>query len=70
MRIKVQYQDETFGEVEAYLLGDLIKSKKIKKFRRSGKWVTIGVDPIREIKDNIFEKPRRKITKREKRKSK
>ena len=46
MRIKVQYQDETFGEIEAYLLDDLIRKKQIKKLRRSGKWVIIGSTPI------------------------
>jgi hypothetical protein len=59
MRIKVQYQDKTFGKIEAYLHDDLIRKKKIKKFRRSGKWVIIGVDPIREVREKIFEIPQK-----------
>ena len=59
MRIKVQYQDGTFSDIEAYLLDDLIRKKQIKKFRRSGKWVILGVDPIREARDEIFEKPQK-----------
>ena len=41
------YQDGKIGEIESYKLDDLIHSKKIKKFQRSGKWVKIGIDPIR-----------------------
>ena len=68
MRIKVQYKDGTTGEVESYLLDDLIKSKKIKKFLRSRKWVIIGVDPIREIRDDTFEMPKKKTICPEKKK--
>ena len=68
MLIKVQYQDDTVGEIEAYLLDDIIKSKKIKKFRRSGKWVIIGVNPIREFRDDIFELPKREQSKQGKEK--
>jgi hypothetical protein len=70
MLIKVQYQDGTFGQIEAYLLDDLIKSRKIKKFRRSGKWVIIGVDPTREFRDDIFEMPKREQSEQEKEKKK
>ena len=59
MRIKVQYQDETMGEIEAYQLDDLISSNKIKKFFRSGKWVVIGRDPIREAREDYLELPDR-----------
>jgi hypothetical protein len=62
MLIQVIYQDDKKGTVEAYKLDDLIKANKIKKFRRSGKWVTIGADPIREIRDNGWEPPRREKT--------
>ena len=36
------------GMVEAYLLDELISSKKIKKFLRSEGWVTIGIHPTRK----------------------
>ena len=44
------YRDGKIGSIESYQLDALISSDKIKKFQRSGKWVTIGVDPIRQIK--------------------
>jgi hypothetical protein len=40
-------------------LDALIASNKIKKFQRSGKWVTIGVDPIREVKEDYLGVPKR-----------
>jgi hypothetical protein len=55
MLIKVKYQDETEGEIEAYQLDDLIRSNKIKKFFRSDKWVVIGKDPIREAREEHLE---------------
>jgi hypothetical protein len=59
MLIKVMYQDGKIGEIENNLLDELIYSNKIKKFQRSGEWVTIGVDPIREIKEDYLEVPKR-----------
>jgi hypothetical protein len=54
------YQDGKIGAIESYQLDALISSNKIKKFQRSGKWVTIGVDPIREVKEDYLEVPVRK----------
>jgi len=59
MLIKVIYQDGKIGEIESYELDDFIHSKKIKKFQRAGKWVTIGVDPIREAREDYLEVPKR-----------
>jgi len=59
MLIKVMYQDGKIEETENYQLDALIASNKIKKFQRSGKWVTIGVDPIREGKEDYLEVPKR-----------
>jgi hypothetical protein len=61
MHIKVIYKDGKSGVIDPYQLDALISSKKIKKFQRSGKWVTIGVDPIREIREDYLE-----VAKREK----
>jgi hypothetical protein len=57
MLIKVMYQDGKIGEIENYQLDDLINSQKIKKFQRSGQWVTIGVDPIRKVREDYPEVP-------------
>jgi hypothetical protein len=59
MLIKVMYQDGKIEETENYQLDALIASNKIKKFQRSGKWVAIGVDPIREVKEDYLEVPKR-----------
>jgi hypothetical protein len=45
--IKVIYQNDEVGLVEACELDDLILSRKIKKFMRSEGWATIGIDPTR-----------------------
>lgn len=59
MLIKVMYQDGDIGEIENYQLDALIASNKIKKFLRSGEWVTIGVDPIRKVREDYLEIPKR-----------
>ena len=48
MLIAVVYQNNETGMVEAYQLDELISSNKIKRFKRSEGWVTIGVDQIRK----------------------
>jgi hypothetical protein len=55
MLIRVMYQDGKIAEIEDYQLDNLIYSKKIKKFQRSGQWVTIGVDPIRKVREDYPE---------------
>jgi hypothetical protein len=59
MLIKVMYQNGKLGEIESYELDGFIHSQKIIKFQRSGKWVTIGVDPVREIREDYLEVPKR-----------
>jgi len=59
MIIKVMYQNGKIAEIEPHQLDALIHSNKIKKFQRSGKWVTIGVDPMREVREDYLEVPKR-----------
>ena len=59
MLIKVMYKNGTIGEIESHHLDDLIHSNKIKKFQRSSGWVTPGLDPIREVKEDYLEVPKR-----------
>ena len=59
MPIKVIYTNGKTGMVENCQLDDLIASGKIKKFRRSDGWVSLGKDPIRktdEVGDKAEEK--------------
>ncbi len=47
MGIKVQYKDNTFGDVAADALDHLIASGSIVAFRRRDGWVEVGIDPLR-----------------------
>jgi hypothetical protein len=68
MLIKVMFEDGSIGEIENYRLDDLIHSNKIKKFQRSSGWVTIGVDPVREVREDYLEVPKREKYSRKKKK--
>lgn len=60
MFITVIYQDNKMGLVDASELDELIYSNKIKQFRRSEGWVTIGLDPIRRSRDQYGDQNRRR----------
>ena len=56
MLLQIISVDNQFDYVKDFRLDDLIESRKVKKFRRSTGWVTIGVDPIRTNKNvSIFD---------------
>ena len=52
MLIRVMYRDNTFDLVKDIVLDDLVKSEKILKFYRAGRWAVIGRDPIRGMGGN------------------
>jgi hypothetical protein len=62
LKIRVQYQDDTYDIVEDFALDQLVSSDKIKRFLRySEGWVTIGLDPIRRSKGkNNYRGPQRR----------
>jgi hypothetical protein len=60
MLINVVYQNGKYGAVEDSELGDLINSKKIKKFFRSDGWCVIGVDPVRQNSRTDYHGPERR----------
>jgi hypothetical protein len=47
MLIKVLYNNDTFDMLKHSRLDEYIAAGKVKKFRRSSGWVTIGVDHLR-----------------------
>ncbi|MEA5113826.1 MAG: hypothetical protein VB050_07325 [Geobacteraceae bacterium] len=47
MMLKVIYENEKYDMVKDYLLDRFIETGKIRKFKRSDGWVTVGVDLIR-----------------------
>lgn len=51
MLLQIVFEDNRFDYIKDFRLNDLIDSRKIKKFRRSTGWVTIGIDPIRSSKN-------------------
>lgn len=48
MMIHVVYTDNHYDYVKDVMLDLLIRQDKVKKFKRSTGWVTIGIHPIRE----------------------
>jgi len=49
MLISVLYENNTYGMIKSTELEKTIVSGSITKFFRSSGWVTISVDPIRQI---------------------
>ena len=47
MKIPVIYADGTPGAVRKDELDGLLQKRRLLSFRRSSKWVGLGVDPIR-----------------------
>jgi len=60
MLLKVMYQNDKYDMVRPSLLNELIASKKIKKFYRSGGWADIERDPIRRAVGSYVRLERRK----------
>jgi len=60
MLLKVMYQNDKYDMVRPSLLHELISSKKIKMFYRSGGWVDIERDPIRGSGGSYHGEERRK----------
>jgi hypothetical protein len=60
MLLKVIYQNDKYDMVRPSLLNELIASKKVKKFYRSGGWADIEKDPIRGSVSSYVGPERRK----------
>ncbi|MDO9514512.1 MAG: hypothetical protein Q7J01_00230 [Syntrophales bacterium] len=62
--LRVKYTDNSYDYIVGTVLGELIREHKIKRFYRysEGRWVTVGVDPIRG-RGGLYTGPnRRKMT--------
>ena len=57
MLIQVNYADNRFDYVKDGLLEHLINSKKIKRFRRTSGWVSVGIDPLRKSRRSFNQDP-------------
>lgn len=47
MLIRVIYRNGKYDMIKPSFLDELILSKKIRSFMRSGGWATVGADPVR-----------------------
>ena len=60
MKINVQFNLDDAGKVDARDLGRLIAEREILAFERSGRWVKIGVEPIRGDGGKTYDGPERR----------
>lgn len=60
MLLRIQYLNDKYDMVNQQLLTQLIESRTIKKFNRSGEWVDIEKDPIRGSGGNQYVKEERR----------
>lgn len=56
MLIQINYPDNRFDYVKDKILDTLIEAKRIRRFRRSTGWVTLGVDPTRKTRREYTKK--------------
>jgi hypothetical protein len=47
MLIPVIFSDSSPGQTKPEVLDELIHNRKIISFRRSDRWVRVGIDPVR-----------------------
>ena len=62
MLIQIEYDDNRFDFVKNHQLDSLLEMKKIRRFKRSSGWVTVGVDPMRTRRNvlNLSDSPERR----------
>ncbi|MBJ6749802.1 GSU3473 family protein [Geomonas anaerohicana] len=51
MLVQVNWTNKRYDYVKDYMLDSLIESGVVARFLRSSGWVTVGVDPIRSVKN-------------------
>jgi len=49
MMIHVIYENQSHGVVEASRFDELMATFPIASFKRHGKWIRVGLDPIRSL---------------------
>lgn len=62
MLIQVEYDNNKFDFVKNYQLDSLLENQRIRRFKRTSGWVTVGVDPIRTKRNglNFYYSPERR----------
>jgi hypothetical protein len=64
MFIRVQYQDDSYGEVDARILDRLLLGKTLRQFYRPSeeRWINVYRDPIRGLGGDYWGQDRRQPT--------
>ena len=64
MFIRVQYQDDSYGEVDARILDRLLLGKTLRQFYRLSeeRWINVYRDPIRGLGGDYSGQDRRQPT--------
>ncbi len=52
MFIRIMYKNGNYDLVKDIILDQLISTSKVLKFYRSGRWATVGKDPVRGMGEN------------------
>ena len=60
MKIHVIFENQRHGYIEASRFDDLIMTFPIASFRRHGRWIRVGLDPIRSLSANALARPKGK----------
>jgi hypothetical protein len=60
MLIQVIYADNSPGYEREDKLDELIRNRKILSFRRQGRWVKVGFDPVRGDNGGNYNGPERR----------
>jgi len=63
MFIRVQYQDDSYGEVDARILDRLLLGKTLRQFYRPSeeRWINVYRDPIRGLGGDYSGQDRRQL---------
>ena len=60
MMIHVIFENQRHGYIEASRFDDLITTFPIASFRRRGRWIRVGIDPIRSLSADSLARPKGK----------
>ena len=58
--IHVIFENQRHGYIEASRFDDLIKTFPIASFRRRGRWIRVGIDPMRPLSADSLARPKKK----------
>jgi hypothetical protein len=60
MLIRVRYRDNSYDMLKAWRLQEYLETGRIDAFYRSGTWVSVGRDPVRDGRRRDYHGPERR----------